>query len=196
MSRITGGTFKGLPLVIPPHLRATEAKVRQALFNILGPSIAGARVLDAFAGSGAVGCEALSRGAAFVACVESDGQAVVSIRDNLARLGAGLPAGAWRVLQMDLARGLRELADSEAPFDIVVFDPPYGGEAAKKALNALAGYAMLARTGVAVVEHARRTVLPTSLPPLRQAKQHRYGDTVLSFYRPASGPPSTHPDRS
>ena len=183
MSRITGGQFKGLTLIIPPQIRATEAKVRQALFNILGASIEGARVLDGFAGSGAVGLEALSRGAAFVAFVEADTEAVLCIRDNLARLESELPRSAWRLVHLDIERGLRQLASAEAPFDLVVLDTPYRTEDGKKALNTVVECAMLAPAGLVVVEHEQRTVLPPSLGPLQQCKRHRYGDTVLSFYQ-------------
>ena len=183
MSRITGGQFKGLTLTIPTQIRATEAKVRQALFNILGPSIEGARVLDGFAGSGAIGFEALSRGAAFVAFVESDTEGVLCIRENLTRLDAELPRSAWRLVHMDIERGLRQLAEAEAPFDLIIFDPPYRTDDGKKALNTVVECAILAPAGLAVVEHDQRAVLPASVGPLRQWKRHRYGDTVLSFYQ-------------
>jgi len=173
-------------IVIPPHIRATEAKVRQAIFNILGSFIEGARVLDAFAGSGALGIEALSRGAAFVAFIESDAEAVVAIRDNLARLKDEVPRDAWRVVHMDVERGLRHLAKTEPPFDAAFFDPPYRTDEGKKVLLSVVEYAMLATAGVAVVEHDRRTDLPASIGPLRRGKRHRYGDTVLSLYQSGS----------
>ena len=185
MVRITGGQFKGVSLTTPATLRATEAKVRQALGNILGEVLRGARVLDGFAGSGALGFEALSRGAAFVAFVDSNPDAVVSIRDNLERLATEAPRAAWRVVHMDLERGVAELARSEPPFDLVLLDPPYRTDEGKKALNAIVQCAILAPTGIVVVEHHQRTVLPASVGPLQQFKRHRYGDTVLSFYRSA-----------
>lgn len=182
MSRITGGRFKGISLVAPKGIRATEAKVRQALFNILGPSLEGARVLDGFAGSGAIGIEALSRGAAFVAFIEEDGEAILSIRDNLERIEAEVPRTAWRVVHLDVERGLRQVAKAERPFDVIVFDPPYRSAEGKKALNTVVDCAMLAPASIVVIEHDQRTVLPSSVGPLQQGRQHRYGDTVLSFY--------------
>lgn len=184
MPRIAGGQFKGIPLAVPGGIRATEGKVRQAIFNILGPAVVGARVLDGFAGSGALGLEALSREAAFVAFIESDPEAVVAIRDNLARLDNDLARGAWRVVHAPIERGLRALAESEAPFDIALFDPPYRTDEGKKALNALVRYAMLAPAGIVGIEHDQRTALPSTIGPLQQRKTHRYGDTVLSFYQP------------
>jgi 16S rRNA (guanine966-N2)-methyltransferase len=184
MIRITGGTFRGLSLVTPRTIRATEAKVRQAIFNILGSAIGGARVLDGFAGSGALGCEALSRGAEFVAFVESDPEAVAAIRDNLERLAGEVSRSAWRVVNLDLGRGLRHLKQLEAPFDVVLLDPPYRTDAGKKALNAVVECAILAPAGVVVVEHDGRTEMPASVGPLQRGPRHRYGDTVLSLYQP------------
>lgn len=181
MARICGGAWKGRALTIPPHIRATEAKVRQALYNILGESVAGSRVVDGYAGSGALGCEALSREASFAAFVEPDPQAVVCIRENLDRLGADRDA--WRLLHLEWARALPVLAQAQAPFDLVLLDPPYGGEEARKALIALDGYAILAPAGLVVVEHDRKTGLPASTSTLRALTQHRYGDTVLSLYQ-------------
>ena len=183
MLRITGGQFKGLVLATPTQIRATEAKVRLALFNILGAFIEDARVLDGFAGSGALGLEALSRGAAFAAFLESDTEAVMSIRDNLDRVGRELPRTAWRLLHLDVERGLRQLATIEAPFDLILLDPPYRTDEGKKALNTVGECAILAPSGLLVIEHHHRTVLPPAIGPLTQAKRHRYGDTVLSFYQ-------------
>ncbi len=132
MMRIAGGQFKGIPLTAPASIRPTETKVRQALFNILGAAIEGARVLEGFAGSGALGCEALSRGAAFVAFIEPDPEAIVAIQDNLDRCGPGLSRSSWRLLHLDIERGLRQVATLEPPFDVILLDPPYRTEAGKK----------------------------------------------------------------
>ena len=183
MLRVTGGRFKGLGLQAPRPLRATEAKVRLALFNILGGAVEGARVLDGYAGSGAVGIEALSRGAALAAFIEDDTDAVLAIRANLDRLAHEVPREAWRVLHLEFVRGLRQLAQAEPPFDLIFLDPPYRTDESKKALNALADCAILASAGILVVEHHQRTTVPASCGPLVQWKRHRYGDTVLSFYQ-------------
>lgn len=189
MARIIAGQFKGRTILMPPRIRATEAKVRQALFNILGAGVEDARVLDGFAGSGALGLEALSRGASFVAFIESDAEAVVAIRDNLARLEPELAREAWRLVHFDVERGLRALAASERPFDIILFDPPYHTEEGKKALITVVDCAMLAPVGIVAIEHDQRTPLPSPIGPLRQCTQHRYGDTVLSFYQSGSSSP-------
>ncbi len=194
--RLTGGRFRGRRFEVPPSLRATEAKVRQALFNILQHVIEGARVVDVFAGSGALGLEALSRGAAYAAFIESDPAAVVAIRDNLAGLAPDVDRDAWRVLHLEAAQGLRTLAETEPPFDLVFCDPPYAGPEAEKALNVVGECAILAPAGLAVLEHPVQTALPEAVGGLRQQRQHRYGDTVLSFYgRPETpaGPSSDRP---
>ena len=183
MLRIAAGQFKGLTLTTPPTIRATEGKVRQALFNILGSFIEGARVIDGFAGSGALGIEALSRGAAFVAFIEADTEAVLSIRDNLDRLHDQLSREAWRLLHLDVERGLRQLARTAPPFDVILLDPPYQTDAGEKALNAVVDCAILTPAGLVAIEHAQQAVLPRAIGPLHQWKRHRYGETVLSFYR-------------
>jgi len=183
MAKITGGQFKGLTLIVPKTIRATEAKVRQAVFNILGSFVEGARVLDGFAGSGALGLEALSWGAEFAAFIESDPEAVVAIRDNLARLERQLPRSAWRLIHGEVAWGMKQLATSESLFDIILLDPPYHSLEGKKALNSVVECAILAPSGVVLLEHDRRTEPPASVGPLRRGKRHRYGDTVLSLYQ-------------
>lgn len=189
MVRITGGQYKGIPLTVPRGIRATQAKVRQAIFNILGPAIEGARVLDGFAGSGAVGCEALSRGAAYVAFIDSEAEPILAIRDNLARLDRHLPSDAWRVVHAPVDRGLQVLAEHEPPFHVVLFDPPYDSPEGKKSLNTLAHCAILTRTAIVGVQHDHRTVLPLTIGPLQGWKRHRYGDTVLSLYQGTAAEP-------
>lgn len=183
MLRISGGEFKNASLSVPRGIRATGAKVRQAIYNILNALIEGARVLDGFAGSGALGIEALSRGAAFVAFIDSDAEAVLSIRENLERLSIGSSREAWRLMQTDIEQGMRHLAKTEAPFDVILLDPPYRTDLGKKALKAIGDYAMLAPAGIVAIEHDQRTTLPLSLGTLHTCKRHRYGDTVLSFYQ-------------
>lgn len=181
MVRITAGEFKGLVLKIPKQLRATEAKVRLAIFNILGDFIVDARVLDGFAGSGALGIEALSRGAVFAAFVDSDTEAALDIRENLEKVEA--PPDTWKIVHLEMERAVPALAKSEPPFDLILLDPPYRTDDGKKALNAIAQCAILAPAGLLVIEHDQRTVLPTVIGPLQHSRRHRYGDTVLSFYQ-------------
>ncbi|MBV8264349.1 MAG: 16S rRNA (guanine(966)-N(2))-methyltransferase RsmD [Candidatus Eremiobacteraeota bacterium] len=174
--RLSGGERSGQRLAAPrgSRTRPTPAKVREALFAVLGKRVEGARVLDLFAGSGALGFEAISRGAASVVFVDNDANAVMSIRRNAVRL---IPdPERWRILPMTASRALRTLRGT---FDVVLVDPPYQRGAAEE-LTLLMQRGLLAQSGVAVVEHpsSARATLPASLSLL---KQTRYGDTALTF---------------
>lgn len=186
MIRISAGLYKGTRLQAPEHIRPTEARVRSALFNVLAQVVPKARVLDGFAGSGALGIEALSRGAGFAAFVEDDAQCIIAIRDNLQRLSPELERSRWRLVQGRLPEALRLLAGVESPFDLVLLDPPYRDFEPTKTLQGLVEYAIIATAGFLAIEHDRRTAMPQAAGPLRQIKQHRYGETVLSFYQAAA----------
>ncbi len=187
MARIAAGFLKGQVLVVPRHIRATADKVRQALFNILGGQIADARVIDGFAGSGALGLEALSRGARLVVFLESHPACVNAIERNLARIHPGTLPGRWRVMRGDALRSLQALARKTEPFDLLLLDPPYEGSLGEKALNVVATCGMLAPTSIVCVEHVRRHEPPSAIGPLILMTRYRYGDTVLSVYRVGRG---------
>ena len=182
MTRIAAGSLKGMVLAVPRHIRATQDKVRQALFNILGEQVAGARVLDGFAGSGAIGLEALSRGAREVVLLESHPESLQAIRKNVAALPEGEAGGRVEVIVGDALQSLRRLGESENPFDLIVLDPPYEGPWGKNALIVVGECAMLSPAGTLVVEQARQCPPPDGAGSLICVKRHRYGDTVLSFY--------------
>jgi 16S rRNA (guanine966-N2)-methyltransferase len=157
--------------------------VREALFMALDP-LAGLRVVDLYAGSGALGIEALSRGAAHADFVESDRGARQILKANLERLGLLDRAGVW---PLELPRGLKRIADVLGGADLVLLDPPYGGEEACAMLEAL-GAAGTLRAGTRVVaEHHHRDGLPERAGSLRRARQRRYGETVVSTYEVAPG---------
>ncbi len=187
MLRVAAGRLKGLTLHVPPEVRPTEGMVRQAIFNILAARIPGASVLDGCAGSGSLGIEALSRGAASVTFIESEKGHVDAIRANLVRLPRDLVAGNWRVLHADIERAVERLAGQGAVFDVILLDPPYAEEVAKNALRAVAAYDILAPAGIVCLEHAERVRADEAAKPLVLVKRHRYGNTVLSFYEPAGG---------
>jgi 16S rRNA (guanine966-N2)-methyltransferase len=178
--RVIAGTLKGRRLAPPTWagLRPTSDKLRETLFNILAPRVAGARVLDAFAGTGALGIEALSRGAAHVTFVDSDPRAQALVTDNLAhcRIETG-----YTVLRVALARGLERLRTEATfvPFDIMLFDPPY--DLAAEAVLAGAD-AALAPGGLLVLEHARARTVPVCAGRLLQVRQVRSGDSMLTMY--------------
>jgi 16S rRNA (guanine966-N2)-methyltransferase len=174
--RLSGGERAGQTVAAPKgkRTRPTSAKVREALFAVLGKRVEEARVLDLFAGSGALGFEAISRGAGSVVFVDTDAVAVMSIRRNAVRL---IPdANRWRILPMTAERALRMLRGT---FDVILIDPPYQRGAGEE-LTLLMQRGLLSERGVVVLEH------PSSAPPLlpsamRLLKQTKYGDTALTF---------------
>jgi 16S rRNA (guanine966-N2)-methyltransferase len=150
------------------------------MFNVLGADIRGARVLDLFAGTGALGLEALSRGAADATFVERDREALVCLRANLAALGLGDRA---RILTQDALEATTSLAGAHAEFDCVFLDPPYSGEDALRFVEVLALDRILSENAVLVVQTSQRTPLPEQSGALRQAWQRRYGESRLTLYR-------------
>ena len=177
--RVIAGTLKGRRLKAPTWdgLRPTAEKLRETLFNILAPRIAGARVMDGYAGTGALGIEAISRGAARVTFVEQDRRAQTLIAENLAHCGV---ENGYDIIR---ARVERAAGDAVvASLDIVLLDPPYDEPPETvTAVMASAGEA-LAPGGVVVLEHARRRPSPESAGPLIRVRQVTSGDSALSFY--------------
>jgi 16S rRNA (guanine(966)-N(2))-methyltransferase RsmD len=177
--RIVGGSLGGRVLRAPPGAatRPTSEKVRQAIFNIL-PDPDGAHVLDVFAGSGALGIEALSRGAAHATFFEQAKPALAAVRDNLKELGVEDRA---TVIPGD-AVSLAARHAPPVPWALVFVDPPYRSDLAVRAVLAIPP-ANLASDAVIVIEHDRRNAPPDELGSLLRTDQRRYGDTLVSFYR-------------
>lgn len=182
--RITAGRAKGTHLRAPgTGVRPTSDRVKEALFNSLAPRLANARVLDLFAGTGALGIEALSRGAARAVFVERDPRAVAAIRRNLAvarleeqgEVRRGAVPGALDGLERD-----------GAAFDLIVLDPPYGQELPARTLRRLAASPLLAAGGVIAAEGHWRDD-PGEIPGLRRIREARYGETGLWFYAREAG---------
>jgi 16S rRNA (guanine966-N2)-methyltransferase len=174
--RIVGGSLGGRVLRAPPGAatRPTSEKVREAIFNIL-PDVVGTHVLDLFAGSGALGIEALSRGAAHATFVDFGKQPLQIIRGNLKELG--LDPRATVVNGDAVAAAARP---GPAPWDLVFIDPPYASDLAIRAAQALAHLAVGATI---VIEHDRRHAPPEHLGSLVRSDERRYGDTLVSFYQ-------------
>ncbi len=176
--RIIAGAFKGRGLQAPTWegLRPTSDALRETLFNVLGPRVADAVVLDLCAGTGAVGLEALSRGATRATFVELDPRALALIAANAARCGVEDRC----IIVRGTAVGA--LADAiGGPFDVVVADPPYDAPWIAEALDAAARH--LPAAGVVVLEHAWRRP-PPDVPGLERVRTRRAGDSALSTYRP------------
>jgi 16S rRNA (guanine(966)-N(2))-methyltransferase RsmD len=185
--RIVAGEWRGRTLKSPTWegLRPTSDRLRETLFNILGPSIAGARVLDGYAGTGAIGIEALSRGAAHVTFVERDARAVRLIEANLASLSPSTAVGAGPERAGDRAIIRADFADAAArlsgePFDLIILDPPYAHDAAERALDAVQTVA--GPSTRLVVEHASRYAPPAACGTLRLRRTVKAGDSAVSFY--------------
>ncbi|HEY7501515.1 MAG TPA: 16S rRNA (guanine(966)-N(2))-methyltransferase RsmD [Vicinamibacterales bacterium] len=175
--RIIAGTLKGRRLKAPdwPGLRPTSDKLRETLFNVLGQRLDGQTVLDAYAGTGAVGLEALSRGAAHVTFVEREPRAAALIEANLARCGV---TERYAIIRVEFARAALQLAGTG--FDLIFLDPPYGASELNRALE---GAAALARPDTTVViEHAKRDAPPERCGPLALARNLISGDSALAFY--------------
>ena len=183
--RLTGGLDRGRRLKAPRGLRTrpTAAKIREAIFNILGPPPEGA-VLDLFAGTGALGMEALSRGAHRAVFVERDRNALAALRQNLRELGF---ADKSTVIATDVRTGIRRLtasmtADESDRFSWVFMDPPYVEET-ESILGELSQKVLLTGCAVVIVEHDKRHRPPASVNGLFLTDRREYGETELSFYR-------------
>jgi 16S rRNA (guanine(966)-N(2))-methyltransferase RsmD len=181
MARIIGGEGKGRRLESPKGdaTRPTASRVRQTLFDILAPRVPGCRFLDAFAGSGGVGLEALSRGAARVVFLERSGPAVSALQRNLARLGGAERA---EVHRQDALVALAACAEGGRRFDLIYVDPPYEGGLYEAALGQIGRTGLLAREGRLVAEHFHKHPLPETIEGLERIRSVRVGDHRLSIY--------------
>ncbi len=203
--RVIAGQWRGRRLLGPPRgaeTRPTSDRVREAVFNLLGPRVEGARVLDLFAGTGALGIEALSRGARHATFVESDRGLCQTIETNLENLEAAPES--FTLLKRDVRRSVKTLS---GPFDLVFVDPPYGHLLEREALASLCALDALAPGATVVVEHAAReevTLPPAAARALTAPDTRNYGDTSVTLYTavkpstpppPPSIPPSPSPRR-
>jgi 16S rRNA (guanine(966)-N(2))-methyltransferase RsmD len=193
MARIIGGAGKGRRLKAPRGLatRPTGARVRQTLFDILAPWLPGCRFLDAFAGAGAVGLEALSRGAALVVLVDAAAGAVAAMRANASLLAK--EGGQVRIVRQDARVALAAFAEAQEHFDVVYLDPPYESDVYEASLEQAGRRGLLAEHGVVVAEHFHKRPLPERIGGLTRSREVRVGDHRLSFYRrqQESAPPQS-----
>ncbi len=179
--RVIAGRLKGRVLK-PPRwagLRPTSERLRETVFDVLQCRVTGARVLDVYAGTGALGIEAISRGAAWVTFIEGDRRAQALIAENLARCGI---ENLCAIIRLTTEQALSDLGADPAlmPFDIILLDPPYG----QAADRCLADCGMLLRdTGIVVFEHSRRSVPPDAAGRLARTRTLRAGDSALSLYQ-------------
>jgi 16S rRNA (guanine966-N2)-methyltransferase len=186
--RVIAGTYRSriLKSLKGLTLRPTSDRLRETLFNVLGPTVSGSRFLDLFAGTGAVGIEALSRGATEAIFVENHAPAAALIRSNLESLG--IRSGA-QVLPVDAMRGLEKVAAKRRPgdprFDFVFLDPPYAeAKEYSRVLEFLGAATFLAPAATVIAEHRHTRPLPESIGHLQRTRVLRQGDAALSFFRP------------
>ena len=178
--RVIGGSAGGRRLKVPRgvHVRPTADRVKESLFNVLGQTGEGLRVLDLFAGSGALGIEALSRGASEAVFVERDFRCIPVIRQNLKSCGLEERAN---VIRAEVLRFLsRRRADQE--FQIIFADPPYERGLARACLERVEVKGWLTPTGRMAVEHSRREEIPKRLNRMLLLDFRAYGDTRISIY--------------
>jgi len=183
--RVILGKAKGRKLKAPKlsggrRVRPLSDQAREALFNILGEKVVESSFLDLFAGSGAVGIEALSRGAKVSMFVELERKVVQTIRENLELTDLKDRA---EVYSIDVLRALKVLGSKAAKFDIIFLGPPYGSPNLIKALEGISESDIVAENGVVVAEHRAKHEISEKCGFLTKVRDARYGDTVLSFYK-------------
>ena len=181
--RVIAGTARGTRLAAPSGMltRPTADRVREALFNIIHSRIGleGAQVLDICAGTGSLGIEALSRGAASCCFIEDNRNALATLRRNLSATHC---ADRAETMAVEVHKALRHLAARRASFDMVFFDPPYGSGLYLTVPEALCTLSLVAPGGMLIAEGAARNIMPDKVGRLVKDDRRVYGDTVLEFY--------------
>ncbi len=188
--RVIGGIAKSTPLASlkGARVRPTLDRVRESLFNQIAGETADARFLDLFAGSGAIGIEALSRGAAEVVFVELNSKAQAIIYQNLAKCrfldsdSEEKKSKHWILLKSNALHALKVLAERGHQFDLVYVDPPYADDLYEETLIALGHSPLLAESAQVIVERHHKTALQENYDKLNLTKTRQIGDTCLSFY--------------
>lgn len=178
--KIVTGNLKGRKIEMPRGIRPTQDKVRKAIFDILG-DLEGCSFLELYAGSGAVGFEAVSRGAIELVLVEVDPQCQAAIKKNIRHL----ELLACNLYPVEAISAVKRMHKEGRRFDVIFLDPPYYRELTKKTLHAIGEYDILAAEGIVIAQHFKKENLPDNLGVLSLFRQKKYGDTLLSFYRHA-----------
>ena len=181
--RIIAGNARGRIIKMPngTKTRPTQDRVRESIFNIIREIVPGARVLDLYAGSGAFGIEALSRGASFAAFVDNNQECARTIRANLQVVGED--KGLSSVIRMDTSLAVSLLKKKKELFDIVFLDPPYHKGLAKNCLIKLSPCDILSEHSFIIVEHFKKDVLPADIGDIARFRESSHGDTIVSFYK-------------
>ena len=179
--KIIAGKFKGRIIEMPDSIRPTSDKVREALFEILKARIEGAQFLDLYCGSGAIGIEALSRGAKKITFVDNDHGCISILKKNLSKLG--LPIALYDIYDKDCINGIHFIRGSGSLFDIVFLDPPYYKELAKNTLIELSDCDILTPNALVIAEVFKKDNLPEEVGIFKKVRTSKYGDTILEFFK-------------
>jgi 16S rRNA (guanine966-N2)-methyltransferase len=183
--RVIAGKFRSRRLKGPGmlRLRPTSDRLRETLFNILGPAVEDSLFVDLYAGTGAVAIEAISRGAKQAILLESNVKAAKLIRENLEGLDIGMEA---RLIEADALEGLKTLARQRLLADFIFLDPPYDTDEHSRVLEYLDASHLVAPQGIVIVEHSSKMDLPERFDRLERTRVVEQGDATLSFYRLAA----------
>ncbi|MDP2921522.1 MAG: 16S rRNA (guanine(966)-N(2))-methyltransferase RsmD [Candidatus Omnitrophota bacterium] len=179
--KIIAGEYKGRVIEMPKGIRPTSDKVREALFEILKGNVEGANFLDLYCGSGAMGIEALSRGAKKSVFIDNSNASISIVKRNLAKLA--IPETLYDIYNKDCIDILRRGGFQTLPYDIVFLDPPYYKDMAKNTLIELSSCDILTPYAVVVAEVFKKEALPEDIGVFRKTRSYKYGDTLLEFYK-------------
>jgi len=185
--RVIAGEYRGRILKIPKgaEVRPTQDRVREAIFNIIREQVPGSKVLDLYAGSGAFGIEALSRGAHLSVFVDNNTSCIKTIKSNLSALGK--MAQSSEVLKLDAVTSISRFRKESRKFNIIFLDPPYYKELARNSLLKIDACVILSPQSLVIAEHFKKDVMPEKTDNLFLFREKKYGDTVISFYRKHEG---------
>jgi len=187
--KISAGEFKGRKLSSAKalrlvrkrnELRPTSSKVRESIFNIIGERIRESQFIDLYAGTGAVGMEAMSRGAKMVFFAEADGKRAELIRDLLKDCGCFDRA---EIIKSKASDFIKNAERDGLKFDIIFLDPPYHSEELEDMLSLLSGGTLLKDDGIVIAEHLSKKKLPDEIGMLIKKKDYKYGDTMLTLFQ-------------
>lgn len=184
--KILGGKYKGRNFYMLEGIRPTQGIVRKALFDILGHDMEGVILLDLFAGSGAIGLEAISRGATQSIFVEKDPRCAAIIEENIGLLSIHkdvheIPP--YQIVQTDAFAAIKLFSRQNKKFDVIFVDPPYSRGLAKKALKTLEAYDILHPNCIVVIQHEKRETLPEKQGRFLLFREKKYGNTTFSLYK-------------
>lgn len=179
--RIIAGKYKSRVIQIPRSIkvRPMQDRVKESIFNILGKNCIGAKVLDLFSGSGSLGMEALSRGAAEVTFIDNNRTCIETIRKNLKTINIEKNVS---VIRSDALKAIKRFGAEKESFDLIFLDPPYYMGLIEKALLAIDRYGIMNDSSVVIAHYFKKEIVPESIGRIRLMRQNLYGDKIISFY--------------